>query len=110
MSRPIKDPSASASGGISWGAVALFGLPGVALAIWFMIAQSADLKDGEYSCAPELSLGGMFWSATVANSHLVDMKWDGPGAQPVSAFSLDKRHGSGEFTATVDGRAVTCTR
>ena len=96
------DAAARAARRTRWRMVAIFGVPGVAFAIWYLAVHSAALKDGTYSCEPETALtAGQFWTATVENEQLVDMDWDGPGDFWVVAFSFGAQHGAEEFTASV---------
>jgi hypothetical protein len=103
------DAAARAASRTSWLLIALFCAPGVALVAWYLYMQLAPLKDGRYSCEPQNPLVvGQFWTGTIADGRLVDMKWDGFGKHPVKHYRFGDRHGTGEFSALVDGIAATC--
>ena len=66
------DPNSSqGASGSGWGLIALFATPAVIFLGWYLYSENVALKEGTYSCVAEVSLGGLFWTATVENDELL---------------------------------------
>lgn len=88
--------------------IAVLAIPAVILLGWVLYSDNVALRDGKYTCEPVIPGPGMFWTATVQNGQLVAMRWDGPGRNKVTDFGLGPNDGAESFSASANGRTVTC--